>query len=376
MPSHLLWQNIDDADKMNNRITLLGDFFEYLKALRNLGDGLQHYAIVKWFKYHYPHFEVKNIFYFTAVDELKKIIKPDDVIVFQSSGGTGDLYPFFEKWKLDVCRAFPSNRIIMFPQTVFFQKQENMLKSKLVYEKHRNLTIMARDYESFKLLRQFFPKCHLLVMPDFVLSLKGEFNVSAKKDKKKPLFIFRNDFETNEKGQELAKKLIKDFDSYDLIFPDTEHSIDLEKRDFVEKVFNHISFYDFVVTDRMHGMIFCAILEVPCICLPGRPEVKYHKNKAMYESWLSRVPYIKFCENNEDKLEEAIKNVFNYNKDLNPIFDKHLPFENSKQYPLYSKEEPAKVRNKVKNFDYLFNYFLPNALGDLRTIKRENFSPG
>lgn len=370
MPFPLLWQNIDDGDEMNDRITFFGHFFEYIKGLRNLGDALQHYAIVKWLKNHYPHFEVNDIFYFTAIDELKKIIKPDDVIVFQSSGAMGDLALFFEKWRLDVCQAFPSNRIIVFPQTVFFQKQENMLKSKLVYEKHRNLTIMARDYESFNLLKQFFPKCHLLLMPDFVLSLKGEFNVSAKKDKKKPLLIFRNDFETNEKGQELAKRIIRDSDSYDLIFPDTEHSIDLEEGGFVEEVFNYISSYDFVVTDRLHGMVFCAILEVPCICLPGKPEVKYHKNKAMYESWLSRVPYIQFCENNENELEEAIKKVFNYNKDLNPMFDKHFSCENSEQHPLYSKEEPTKARNKVRSFDYLFNYYLPNALGDLRKIKR------
>jgi pyruvyl transferase EpsI len=361
---------------MNNRIALLGNFFEYLKGLRNLGDGLQHYAIVKWFKYHYPHFEVKDIFYFTAVDELKKIIKPDDVIVFQSSGAMGDVASFFEKWRLDVCEAFPSNRIIVFPQTVFFQKQENMLKSKRVYEKHRNLTIIARDYESFKLLKKFLPGCHLLIMPDFVLSLKGEFSVSAKKDKKKPLLIFRDDFETNKKGQGLVKKLIKDFDSFNLIFPDTEHSIDLEKRDFVEKVFHHISSYDFVVTDRMHGMIFCAILEIPCICLPGKPEVKYHKNKAMYESWLSQVPYIKFWENNEDKLKEAIKNIFNYDKGLNPVFDRYYPSQNSQQPPLDSRQKSARVKNRVRNFDYLFNYFLPDALGDIRTIKKESSFPG
>lgn len=361
---------------MNDRIAFLGNYYEYFKNLRNLGDALQHYAIVKWLKYHYPHFEIKNIFYFTAIDELKEIIKPDDVIVFQSGGAMGDLGILFEKWRLDVCEAFPCNRIIVFPQTVFFRKEENMLKSKLVYEKHRNLTIMARDYESLNLLRQFFPGCHLLVMPDFVLSLKGKFNVCAKKDKGKPLLIFRNDFETNEKGQGLAKRLIKDFDSYDLMFSDTEHSIDLEKRDFVEKVFNYIFSYDFVVTDRMHGMVFCAILEIPCICLPGRPEVKYHKNKAMYESWLWRVPYIKFCDNNEDELQGAIKDVLNYDKGLNPLFDKHFPYENSAEYPFYCKEEPGRGKNKVTTFDYLFNYFLPNALGDLRTVKKANSFSG
>ncbi len=354
---------------MNDRIVFLGNYYEYFKNLRNLGDALQHYAIIKWLKYHYPHFEIRNIFYFTAIDELKEIIKPDDVIVFQSGGAMGDLGILFEKWRLDVCEAFPCNRIIVFPQTVFFRKEENMLKSKLVYEKHRNLTIMARDHESLNFLRQFFPGCHLLVMPDFVMSLKGEFNVCAKKDKGKPLLIFRNDFETNEKGQGRVKKLIKDFDCYDLIFSNTEHSVDLEKPDFVEKVFNHIFSYDFVVTDRMHGMVFCAILEIPCICLPGRPEVKYHKNKAMYESWLWRIPYVRFCDNNEDALQGAMKGVLNYDKGLNPVFDKYSPPEVSGQHLLDSGEEDTGVRS----FDYLFSYFLPRALGDLRNIKRGNF---
>ena len=360
---------------MNNRITLLGDYFEYLKGLRNLGDQLQHYAIVKWFKRHYHHFAVKDIFYFTAVDELKKIIKPDDIIVFQSGGAMGDLAPFIETWRLDVCEALPSNRIIVFPQTVFFRKQENISKCKRVYDKHGNLTIMARDGESLNLLRQFFHGCHLLLMPDFVLSLKGEFNVSAKKDKKKPLLIFRNDFEANEKGQELTKKLIKDFDSYDLIFPDTEHCIDLEKPDFVEKVFNHISSYDFVVTDRLHGMIFCAILEIPCICLPGMPEAKYHKNKAFYQTWLSPVPYITFCDRDEAELEEALRTVSNYNRGSNPMFDTHFPCHNSGQYHLHFKGELEKVETKGRSFDYLFNYFLPSALGDLRTIKGTSSFP-
>ena len=43
MPFHLLCENMDGSDKMNNRIALLGHFQEYVKSLRNLGDYLDSY---------------------------------------------------------------------------------------------------------------------------------------------------------------------------------------------------------------------------------------------------------------------------------------------------------------------------------------------
>ena len=61
--------------------------------------------------------------------------------------------------------------------------------------------------------------------------------------------------------------------------------------------------------------------------------------------------------------------MFNYNKDLNPMFDRYFPCQRSEKYLLHSKQESVKVRSKKRSFDYLFNYYLPDALGDLRTIK-------
>ncbi len=43
---------------------------------------------------------------------------------------------------------------------------------------------------------------------------------------------------------------------------------------------------------------------------------------------------------------------------------------------LDSRQKPTRVKNKVRNFDYLSNYFLPDALGDSRTIKKESLFPG
>ena len=53
-----------------------------------------------------------------------------------------------------------------------------------------------------------------------------------------------------------------------------------------------------VVTDRLHGMILCAITGTPCIVINSRSP----KVKGCYE-WIRHLKYIKFCDNIDDILE-------------------------------------------------------------------------
>jgi len=43
LPFHLLCENIDGSNKMNNRIALLDHSQKYARSLRNLGDHLDFY---------------------------------------------------------------------------------------------------------------------------------------------------------------------------------------------------------------------------------------------------------------------------------------------------------------------------------------------
>src|SRR5690606_10737992 len=50
-----------------------------------------------------------------------------------------------------------------------------------------------------------------------------------------------------------------------------------------------------VITDRLHGMIFCAITKTPCVVLPN----SNHKISGTYYNWLSDLEYIQFIEDFE-----------------------------------------------------------------------------
>ncbi len=49
-----------------------------------------------------------------------KRIKENDIILLHGGGNFGDLYRPLQIFRLDVIDKFPNNRVIFFPQTVFY----------------------------------------------------------------------------------------------------------------------------------------------------------------------------------------------------------------------------------------------------------------
>ena len=68
---------------------------------------------------------------------------------------------------------------------------------------------------------------------------------------------------------------------------------------------------ELVITDRLHGMIFAAVTETPCIVLNSRS----HKIRGCYE-WLKKLGYIRFLNdiNHVPDVMEALKAV-------TPVYD-------------------------------------------------------
>ena len=77
-----------------------------------------------------------------------------------------------------------------------------------------------------------------------------------------------------------------------------------------------------VITDRLHGMIFAAITETPCIALSNYN----HKVIGTYD-WISYLPYISFADSIDDAIELIpkmlrIENAKFDNTPLIPYFNK------------------------------------------------------
>lgn len=124
----------------------------------NIGDLLIMLGTVRFFKDHgLAPATVSNTYYFDH-----KWVLPDDVLVFHGGGNFGDIYGSIHELREQLIAAFPRNRIVLMPQTVFFSSAEARAKSAASISRHPDLHLFVRDTVSEKLAHEFTDKVYLV----------------------------------------------------------------------------------------------------------------------------------------------------------------------------------------------------------------------
>ena len=164
----------------------------------NIGDQAIWYATQKVVE---DYFEDSNVVdidigdFWENIGAVVKLIQEQDIIVLNGGGNFGNYYMDDEMIRRCVITYFPNNKLIMFPQTIFFSKDENgrmeMKKSMRIYGNHKNLFLIARDTHSYKVMKDNFMN-KVFVLPDVVLALNF---VDKDKQREGVLFCFRSDAE-------------------------------------------------------------------------------------------------------------------------------------------------------------------------------------
>lgn len=129
-------------------------------------------------------------------------ITKEMTIVLHGGGNFGDIYPAHQRFRERIIELYPDNKIVMLPQTAYFQDGSNLSRSAKIFKNHANLHLCARDKFSENLLRDnFSEKVHLL--PDMAHQLWSakDAEQSTQGD---PLILLRNDVEAD-RAQELMK---------------------------------------------------------------------------------------------------------------------------------------------------------------------------
>ena len=234
-------------------------------------------------------------------------------ILIHGGGFLGQLYPNEEQRFRDTLKAYHDNRIIVFPQTVFFdlnsEEGRRILKeSKTIYEAHPNLTIFVREKYSLEFMTNYMPGIRVKLVPDIVMGLeyqRGESNregalVCLRRDQEKIL----NESDTAILYDIISKHFEK-VHTTDTLLP--ENVMPEERERVLLQLLDEFSSSKLVVTDRLHGMIFSAITETPCIILNSLSP----KIKGCYE-WIRNLDYICFAET-VDEIPELINRLKNTN---------------------------------------------------------------
>lgn len=97
-------------------------------------------------------------------------IQQDDIILLQGGGNFGDLWEHPQNYRNQVIEQYPNNKIIIFPQSVFWQDNRNMKAYAEFLSRHLNVTICARDTYSYNLLSENF-KNDILLLPDMAFCI-------------------------------------------------------------------------------------------------------------------------------------------------------------------------------------------------------------
>lgn len=279
----------------------------------NIGDNAIAIAEEELIKKFFPQYELymmQEKYLDICVNKVKKFINNEDIIFLHGGGNIGDTYERPEKGRREVIKAFPNNKIIIFPQTAYFSDtekgKEELQKSKEIYNEHKNLIILAREEKSYGFMKKNFYNCKIYLTPDIVMTL----NKNKLSSREGALLLFRTDTEKTlensniEKIKEIAKNKFGNYTMSDMNLGSGIVDIGGKKREEVlNNKFQQFQTAQIAITDRLHGMIFAAITETPCIVFGNFN----HKISESYK-WLKNLEYIQFC-NNMEEIEQAIEKV-------------------------------------------------------------------
>lgn len=214
----------------------------------------------------------------SALLKLKKVIRSQDIIILSGGGYLGDEYIELYRPLLRLLKIYSKNKIIVFPQTIFFhnKRREELFMKKC--KKCDRLAIFLREKISDDIFESYGIRCFLT--PDIVLSndIKKHF------DNEQILVCLRQDVERGLSVED-NKKIVKVAQKYgEVCITDTVEEEIFKQNDrfiYLNKLVDQFLKSKLIITDRIHGMIFAYLTNTPCIVFGNYN----HKVEAEYE-WL------------------------------------------------------------------------------------------
>lgn len=256
-----------------NRIFYLG-----ITAHVNLGDLAQHYCILNWINENYPNYQLNKFEAdpvvcekYSFINNLKSVYRPNDIIVFQSGYTTQDLGGVHNLMHEKVIMAIPDARILMLPQTVYFQKKENQEHTATILNTANRMLFLARDFVSFETAKEMMPNVIVKAFPDIVTTLIG--TMSFNNPRNGVCLCRRNDSEKYYTKEEIdALELRLNNDDIRVYQKDTQSKASIRQirtdlKGFIEREIESYSHYEVTITDRYHGTIFSLCAGTPVIII-------------------------------------------------------------------------------------------------------------
>lgn len=241
--------------------------------------------------------EIPNDLYLKDPHRAERYVKKEDTVIIDGGGNLGTLWPDEDDKITGIIEAFPDNRIIVFPQTCYYDPSadntKRLEKNRKAYENAKHLTVMLRDRASYGFFTRTFAGVDAVFTPDIVLSLQPKLPPVKRQG---VLFCFRNDRERVLQEADMQQILGK-LDALGVTSAATSTVVDRPvtqqtRQEELQRKWEEFASARLVITDRLHAMLFAAITGTPCVAVDNKSK----KVGGAYE-WLQDMPCIRYCEN-------------------------------------------------------------------------------
>lgn len=278
----------------------------------NIGDIAISEAQLAFLRNHFPGtvIDIIGMRFLEYRRALERHLTRRDVLCFQGGGNMNDLYPWFEYERCEALATFPHIRSVIMPQTIHYRDWHSPLLhySQKVYARCTDLHIFARERRSEELMKRTYPDADVELVPDIVLTLDPSPFIEGSPTRDGITVILRSDRERSLDDQ--ARARIEDIViargmrvSHTDTASSANHLTADDRRRILGGMLTTFASSQAVVTDRLHGMVFAAITETPCVVFANNN----HKIQGVYQ-WIKDLPYIRFVDD-VDELPDALNAV-------------------------------------------------------------------
>ncbi|MFV0625042.1 polysaccharide pyruvyl transferase family protein [Sphingomonas sp. ac-8] len=307
-----VWQRVTPLADLSGGYALL-DFPDY----SNVGDSLIWLGELAFFERaaeRAPAY-VSTIHGFD-LDALLRAV-PDGPIFLSGGGNFGDLWPRFQRFRLELLAALPGRRIVQLPQTLHFADPARLDATRAAIAAHGDFTLLVRDRASLAQAQATFD-CPVALCPDMAFCL-GSLSRPAL-PVHDIVYLLRTDQERSaglgtltlpprsiaadwihgapvpSRFERAMTKLGRTTSALAGAEPDYRR-FRARARTELERGRALLGAGDAVVTDRLHGHILAVLMGIPHAVLDN----SYGKVRGFAEQWTANLPGVALC----DTLEQA-----------------------------------------------------------------------
>ena len=250
-------------------------FFLDSASYNNLGDQAISFAISKYIVDNfgdYEYIEVSEKDFLRNFRYLKKNINQNDIICLSGGGNMGNLYPKYEAIRRKVIKNFKNSKIVIFPQTIDYENDKygnrELKRSIKVYNANPNLIVCAREKKSYNIMKNLYN--NVILVSDIVFYLYGKLNIKVLTENNRKIGICLREDKESIFNEEERNNLIEEIKkSNDIVYLSTMSDIKYINKENREEVLikklKEFKACDLIITDRLHGMIFSILCDIPCI---------------------------------------------------------------------------------------------------------------